>query len=105
MPVGEEKNDILASLRYYVPICRQDLLNLPLDHSRQDDVKMMLTTIDIFEAEILCEMQDWDDLTVVIEVGPVEGGLSRRISRLDLLNRLQSKGAPVNQVFVDLSKR
>lgn len=68
MQPSEARSDILESLRFYAPMCRQDLSDLPANHPRGEEIRSMLITIDVYEAEIVCELQDWDALTEVIEV-------------------------------------
>ena len=38
--------------------------------ARQAVISQMMRTIDVFDAEIYCEMRDWDGLTHLVEVSP-----------------------------------
>ena len=58
-------------LRNYVPQCRGALLELNEFQEGREKVNMMLTTLDVMEAELQCEKCDWERLKVLIQVRDV----------------------------------
>jgi hypothetical protein len=68
MEVGEDRATLLDGLRSYIPTCRQGLLEIPIDHPRGEEIQNMLTTIDVYEAEVICQMEDWQGLANLINV-------------------------------------
>lgn len=62
---------LLGSLRAYAPGCRTALLDLGSSHPQEHRVKNMVVTVDIMEAELLCEQADWTGLEAMIQVSMV----------------------------------
>lgn len=59
---------MLDSLLGYIPECRGGIAEVSRPHARETDFDRMITVIDLFEAELLCETEDWQRIADLVGV-------------------------------------